>query len=163
MRFIAVFIALLVLAGCGPYLTSYGNQLSEGGAATVPPLPEAGYTMASSSHSHGIQISYWGEGGDYALWYPGNGHALLGTWRMGRWPEYYCFSYGVNTRNPVLGTSSQAGRERCGRISDDLWVAKVPGDVFNLRSGRLPAFDLTRCVLPEPLVLLNDEPCSPKN
>ena len=160
MRVLAV-VALLFLAGCGPTLTSYGNELSAGESSVAPALPEAGYTMASSSHSHGIQISYWGEGGDYALWYPGNGRALLGTWRKGRGPAIYCFSYGVNTQNPALGTSRQAGQERCGRIPDDLWVAKVPGDAFNLRSGRLPAFDLTRCVLPAPLVLLNDGACLP--
>ncbi len=162
MRYLAI-VACLILTGCGPYLTSYGNELAAGGPSAEPPLPEAGYTMASSSHSHGIQVSYWGEGGDYALWYPGNGRALLGTWRKGRGPEIYCFSYGVNTRNPVLGTRSQAGQERCGRISDDLWVAKVPGDVFNLQSGWLPAFDLTQCILPKPLVVLNDGACSPKD
>ena len=118
--------------------------------------------MASSSRSHGIQVSYWGEGGDYALWYPGNRRALLGTWRKGAKPSNYCFSYNVPTRNPVVGDSKEAGEERCGFITPAAWVAKVQGDVFNLRSGRLPAFDLTRCILPEPLVLLKDGPCLPK-
>ena len=155
MRVIAVVVALLFLSGCGKYLTDYGNELQVGEAGSGPWLPEAGYTMASSSRDHGIQIGYWAEGGDYALWYPGNWLVLPGTWRMGRTDRIYCFSYDIDTRN------RKAGTETCAWIPSSHWVAKMPGDVFNLMSGRLPAFDLTRCILPEPLVLLNDEPCLP--
>lgn len=144
-------------------LTNYGNELA---ASTNPDnstlVPEMGFTMASSSSQHGIQIAYWGVDGDYALWYPGNKRPLLGTWRKTERPMEYCFSYRVNTQNPVLGTRSRAGNEQCGFIADGDWVAKASGDVFNLSSGKLPGFDLSRCILPRPLELSNDGPCKPK-
>ena len=157
MKVIAVVVGLLILAGCGPTLTDYGNELQVGETETGPWLPEAGYTIASSSRENGIQIGYWGEEGEYALWYPGNRIVLPGRWRQGRTDRIYCFSYDIDLRH------RPAGWETCAWIPSDYWVAKMPGDVFNLRSGRVPAFDLTRCVLPEPLVLLNDEPCLPKD
>lgn len=160
-----IVAGLLILTGCSnssKTLTSFGNTMPSELLSTKNLTPGAGYTMASSSNSHGIQIGYWGEDGKYALWYPGNKKPLLGTWRKRVGSSEYCFSYRVNTWNPALKTHSRAGTETCGFIPNADWVAKKRGDVFNLMSGKLPNFDLTRCVLPEPLVLRNDMPCRPK-
>ena len=165
MRSIWPILAIALLAACtipitAP-LTEHGNPAAPGFGPTGP-LPEAGHTLASSSDWHGIPVSYFRENEAYAIWHPGNRRALLGTWRRGR-DGRYCYSYTVNTFNPATGSSDRAGDESCNpTIGDGIWVAKVPGDVFALRSGRVPDFDLGRCRLPAPLVLLADEPYRPQ-
>ncbi|MEM7643205.1 MAG: hypothetical protein AAF366_11825 [Pseudomonadota bacterium] len=87
---------------------------------------------------------------------------MLGTWRFGD-RKTLCYTYGQASFNSVTGQRSVAGQELCNRYyGDGGWVAKVPGDVFDLRSGRVPDFDLTRCVLPPPLLLLDTGQCRPR-
>ena len=151
LRWLAI-LSLLGLAACNDSLISYGNE-------PPPPFqfghpqPEPGFTLASSTVQHGIQVSYYGENGEYALWYPGNDTALIGTWRR-RDRSTYCYTYRTASFNPATRRASRAGEEICNSFyGPGDWVSKVPGDVFNLRSGNVPGFDLTRCVLPPPLTL----------
>ena len=95
----------------------------------------------SYSEQHGTQIGYTSRDGAAYLWYPGNRRVVTGEWKtitdnagFGR----ICFRYGRDTFNPV--TRVAGGDWACTPAAYFIRIETgyARGDLFNLRSGRLP-------------------------
>lgn len=151
-RFLAVLIGLsaLVLFGCG------GGQSESSAIREVvvrensyASYPEAGRTYLSFSKAHGFQVNFIGAGGQAWLWYPGNRAGLRELWKRDRirGTDALCWKHPSGTYNPV--TQTEGGKFVCERraTAQRAVVADLPGDPFNLRSGKVP-YRLEKCSAP---------------
>lgn len=99
----------------------------------------ADYTVSTSQSVHGVQVEYFDQNGNNALWYQGNAVALYGKYRYK--PSYsgldICFFYYGDSYNPSTG---KRGKEECDNAYKHLHriTSKKQGDVFGLLSGKLP-------------------------
>ena len=112
------------------------------------PFPTAGITYSSFDNGHGYQVEYLSADGRAYLWYPGNHKPVVGAWK--RVLDEVCYRYGKNTYNPQ--TFQRGGTWHCeysGRLEFHV-TAYQRGDIFNLKSGRIPYFR-DRCDQPKGL------------
>lgn len=111
--------------------------------------PSANRTYLSVSKEHGVQIFFIDYKSNW-LWYPGNARVVEGTWRIrGGRQNLICWTPEENTYNPV---TNQFGRaEACEILADSASRVKqsLPGDHFNLRSGKIP-YRREKCDVPSP-------------
>lgn len=160
-------LAVLLVASCADLSKPdrFGNVYSDSldSLKYKSTYPLGGYTYATSSSAHGIQIEYFTEDGRNYLWYPTGSRSLPGTWRKNDW-GHVCFAYGQASYNPATKEHSAAGQEKCLRsYQQGTIISRVEGDPFNLESGELPDFDLTKCRLPEPMTLATTHwSCEPR-
>lgn len=93
-------------------------------------------TVMTWDRGHGTQVEYFDARGRNWLWYPGNRIALPGRWKSEN--GNICFAYGRNTYNPQTG--HRGGGYECtpAAVHERGVVDRVRGDVFNLKSGRIP-------------------------
>ena len=102
-------------------------------------------TIVYYGGGHSVQVEYYSPKGRAYLWYPGNRRSLPGKWKISE--SKICFTYGTNTYNPVTKRKGRAAF-RCSPIRRHAKNKKYAclGDVFKLRTGRLP-YVLKRGVL----------------
>lgn len=92
-------------------------------------------TLLFYDPQHGNQIEYYAPDGHAFLWYPGNGIALRGVWRISE--GRLCGLYGENTYNPV--TMEQGGWECTDLVDQERYIFdSMAGDIFDLATERVP-------------------------
>lgn len=147
MKRLSIIGLCLGLLSCGTVETDQNMPVQvKAEVARSPALLESylsGNTIyqfvAPENGGHGVQVEYHAPDGRSYLWYPGNERPLQGWWEVRTANDQtarLCYRYGENTYNPVLHTTG--GAWECGKES---WVylgVSVKGDVFGLKSGRLP-------------------------
>lgn len=128
---LALMLAVVVLAGCQ---TSPAPDPDAGKT-----YPTAGNTYLTHSPQHGYQVNYIAQGRAW-LWYPGNQRAVPEKWRQKTiaGDVFICWTHPANTYNPVL--QLPGGDEMCvpRAPARRRVVSVLPGDVFDLASGRVP-------------------------
>ena len=89
---------------------------------------------------HGVYVEYTAADGRVFMWYSGNRRAVHGTWSVvafGGHPQA-CFHYAEST-NPVTQVYEPTECPDASQTLADMGViASRQGDVFNLRSDKLP-------------------------
>jgi len=109
-----------------------------------PNYPQAGYTYLTFSdpapgvfQGHGFQVSYYDSAKSSWLWYPRNAVSLPEEWKLE--DKKLCFKHPSNTYNPV--GKSRGGEFKCQSIdlSRKIVVARLDGDPFELKSGKVPS------------------------
>lgn len=118
--------------------------------ATTPfaDYPQEDRTWLSYDRGHGFQVNYLGSNGQAWLWYPGNTAAVPEIWRVREDGAAVCWLHPTNSWNPV--TKQRGGKESCMAIPTmrKITVASLPGDPFDLASGKVP-YPLDRCTAPK--------------
>ncbi len=128
---LALTLAVVILVGC----QSSPTPDPEAGKS----YPAAGNTYLTYSPQHGYQVNYIAVGRAW-LWYPGNKRAVPEKWRektIG--PDVFiCWTHPAGTFNPVLRLPG--GDEICEPLASVRMrvVSVLPGDTFDLASGRVP-------------------------
>lgn len=153
-RIFLIVSAVLPLAACDVPTSAPRASASaaiaevQSRSVTVSGYPTSGTTYLNFDLAHGFQVTYL-ENGQSWLWYPGNAAALGGRYeqRVVGGQNAMCWQYGGNTQNPVTGTSGGAFQCQSMIMSQKGNVAKLTGDVFNLKSGSVP-YRLQRCAAP---------------
>jgi len=148
----------------GEYFEQISKQADEKNAkqqVLYPDYPKVGTTYLSFSTDHGFQVSYYENTSRSWLWYGGNPVSLPAQWKTETLEtehsniDQICWKYGGYTYNP--STKKSGGEFNCIaiRISQDLLVSSLEGDIFNLASGSVP-YERKKCDAPSEFVLNKD-------
>ncbi len=136
----ALLILAMALAACTP-----PPPAEKVAAGAIFPR-KVNVTYLSFDPYHGFQVNYLHEDGTAWLWYPGNRTGVPELWKTEG--DNICFKHPSRSYNPV--TKQSGGKWQCQKqiISLNLNVAELDGDVFNLRTGRVP-YPLPKCKAPK--------------
>lgn len=159
----AILVLAVALFGCtsgqSPGTSNQAAAISEvlSRPITFPDYPKANMTYLSFSQGHGYQVNFIAPGGQAWLWYPGNVRGVPEEYKRDRvnGVDALCWRHPKQSFNPVTGQSG--GRFACQSLvlSRKTIVAALPGDPFNLATGRVP-YQLRKCGPPPEFQLAKD-------
>ena len=131
---------MIVLLGGLSACTRSASAIAPGATAAGSNDPNdryTGRTVLFYESQHGNEIEYYDPNGRSYLWYPGNPHALAGSWRLDE--QRLCVIYdSENIFNPATGETGRMWQ--CSSFEqhkEDIRDTQ-PGDIFHLSTEQVP-------------------------